>query len=186
MPALKKRFVTAEDLYSLQQLSDVRISPDGGQVVYRVQRVDRKTEKKYGNLWIVPAAGGEPRQFTYGNQSDSSPHWSPDGNTIAFLSSRAGNDNPQIHLIPFDGGEARKLTSIDGEISIAGWSPTAEPIRASADSACISPARCSISPIVFRTSGMRPIGSIPTTASAAPCADTPIRRFALRAIPSLS
>ena len=105
MPAPKKRSVTAEDLYALQQLSDVRISPDGGHVLYRLQRVDRKTEKKYGNLWIVPAGGGEPRQFTYGDQSDSSPRWSPDGSTIAFLSSRNGNGKPaQIHIIPFNGG----------------------------------------------------------------------------------
>ena len=77
MPAPKKRSITAEDLYSLQKLSDVQISPDGGHIVYRLQRVDRKTEKKYGNLWIVPSGGGEPRQFTYGDQSDSSPRWSP-------------------------------------------------------------------------------------------------------------
>ncbi|MBK6646833.1 MAG: S9 family peptidase [Anaerolineales bacterium] len=124
MPAQKKRFVTAEDLYTLQQLSDVRISPDGGHVVYRLQRVDRKTEKKYSNLWVVPSGGGEPRQFTYGDQSDSSPRWSLDGTTLAFLSSRNSNGKPaQIHLIPFDGGEARKLTSIDGEIDLVGWSP---------------------------------------------------------------
>lgn len=124
MPTSKKRFVTAEDLYTLQQLSDVCISPDGKQVIYRLQRVDRKTEKKFGNLWIVPTKIGEPRQFTHGDQSDSSPRWSPDGGTIAFLSSRNGNGKPsQIHLIPCDGGEARKLTSIDGEIGIAGWSP---------------------------------------------------------------
>ena len=124
MPTPKKRFVTAEDLYSLQQLSSVSISPDGGHVIYRLQRVDKKTEKKYGNLWIVPSEGGEPRQFTYGDQSDSSPSWSPDGSTIAFLSNRNGNGKPsQIHLISFDGGEARKLTSIDGEIDLAGWSP---------------------------------------------------------------
>lgn len=79
MPVSKKRFVAAEDLYSLQQLSDARISPDGRNVIYRLQRVDRKTEKKLGNLWIVPTGNGEPRQFTYGDQSDSAPRWSQIG-----------------------------------------------------------------------------------------------------------
>ena len=124
MPAPKKRLIAAEDLYNLQQLSDVRMSPDGTHVTYRLQRVDKKTEKKYGNLWIVPTKGGEPRQFTYGDQSDSSPRWSPDSRSIAFISNRADPEKPlQIHIIPFDGGEARKLTDIDGEIDLIGWSP---------------------------------------------------------------
>lgn len=124
MPAPKKRSITAEDLYNLQQLADVQMSPDGTHVVYRLQRVNKKTEKKYGNLWIVPTKGGEPRQFTYGDQSDSSPRWSPDSRSIAFLSNRTDPDKPpQIFVIPFDGGEARKLTEIDGEINLISWSP---------------------------------------------------------------
>ena len=124
MPTIKKRLITAEDLYTLQVLSDVRISPDGRHVIYRLQRVDKKTEKKYGNLWIVPTEGGEPHQFTHGNQSDSSPRWSPDGNFVAFLSNRADKEKPaQVFIIPFTGGEAHKLTSIDGEINLVDWSP---------------------------------------------------------------
>jgi len=124
MPAPKKRSINAEDLYDLQSLSDVCISSDGRHVIYRLQRVDKKTEKKYGNLWIVPTGGGEPRQFTYGDQSDSSPRWSPDGTSIAFLSNRVDSEKPaQIFIIPFDGGEARKLTNIEGEINLVSWSP---------------------------------------------------------------
>ena len=124
MPAPKKRSIMAEDLYNLQQLSDVQMSPDGTHVIYRVQRVNKKTEKKYGNLWIVPTKGGEPRQFTYGDQSDSSPRWAPDSRSIAFISNRADPEKPpQIFIIPVDGGEARKLTDIDGEIDLIGWSP---------------------------------------------------------------
>ena len=120
----KKRPITAEDLYRLEILSDARISPDGNTVIYRLQRVDKKTEKKYGNLWVVPTGGGEPRQFTQGDQSDSSPRWSPDGKSIAFLSNRADKDKPpQVYLLPFNGGEARKLTGIDGEIESLSWSP---------------------------------------------------------------
>ena len=57
---LAKRQISAEDLYRIELLSEPRISPDGRHVIYRLQRVDRKTEKKYGNLWIVPTEAGHP------------------------------------------------------------------------------------------------------------------------------
>jgi len=124
MPAEKKRLIAAEDLYRIELLFEPRFAPDGRTVVYRIQRVDRKTEKKYSNLWIAPVEGSAPKQFTHGDQSDTSPRWSPDGRTIAFLSNRADKDKPaQVFLIPFDGGEARKLTSIEGEIGELSWSP---------------------------------------------------------------
>ena len=119
----KKRFITAEDLYNLRLVSDCRISPDGKHVIYAVQRVDRKTEKKYTNLWIVPTDKGPPYQFTYGDQSDSTPRWSPDGTHIAFISNRDDEKQPQIYIIPFSGGEARKLTDFKGEIDTFEWSP---------------------------------------------------------------
>ena len=108
MPPRKKRKITAEDLYKIELISNVRISPDGEHVVYVVHRVDQKTEKKFSNLWIVPTRRGSPRQFTFGNQTDTHPRWSPDGNQIAFLSNRGDKEKPpQIYLLPFHGGEAR-------------------------------------------------------------------------------
>jgi dipeptidyl aminopeptidase/acylaminoacyl peptidase len=125
MPATKKkRLITAEDLYRMELLSEPRLSPDGKNVIYRIQRVDRPTEKKYSNLWMVPVEGSSPRQFTQGDQSDTSPRWAPDGRTIAFLSDRADREKPaQVFLLPFDGGEARKLTDIKGEINSLSWTP---------------------------------------------------------------
>jgi dipeptidyl aminopeptidase/acylaminoacyl peptidase len=124
MSEAKKRLITAEDLYRFELISDVRLSPDGKNVVYVQKRVDRKTEKKYGNLWVIPTQGGKPRQFTFGDQKDISPHWSPDGKTIAFLSNRADQDKaPQIYLISFGGGEAHKISEIPGEITSISWSP---------------------------------------------------------------
>ncbi|MCH8295040.1 hypothetical protein IH992_28485, partial [Candidatus Poribacteria bacterium] len=67
----KKRLITAEDLYRFQLISDGEISPDSRHVVFSVQRVDKKTEKKYTNLWIAPTNRERTRQFTYGNQSDT-------------------------------------------------------------------------------------------------------------------
>lgn len=70
-----KRRITAEDLYRLQEISGCEISPDGRHVAYSVRRVDRKTEKKFANLWTAPVRRRAPRQFTYGDQSDTSPRW---------------------------------------------------------------------------------------------------------------
>lgn len=125
MSSPEKRLLAAEDLYRLKLISGVRIAPDGTAVVYSLHRIDEKTEKKYANLWAAPTGGQTPAyQFTYGDQMDSSPRWSPDGGTIAFLSNRADNEKPaQIYLIPFKGGEARPLTKIDGSIHSFSWSP---------------------------------------------------------------
>ena len=95
MPRRAKRHITADDLYRFKLIRGSTISPDGGHVVYSLQRVDRKTEKRYTNLWVVPTAGGRPRQFTYGDQSDTSPEWSPSGDEIAFLSNRTEERQPQ-------------------------------------------------------------------------------------------
>src|SRR5512135_1366007 len=109
MSETTKRRITAEDLYKFNLVSSARISPDGKYVIYALHRVDEKTEKKYSNLWIVATDGATPAsQFTYGDQSDSQPRWSPDGRTIAFLSNRGDKEKPaQVYLIPFFGGEAR-------------------------------------------------------------------------------
>lgn len=125
MPSSEKRRVCPEDLYTLELISGSRLSPDGKFVVYSQQRIDPKTDKKYANLWIVDT-GPEPqaRQFTFGDQSDTHPLWSPDGEWIAFLSNRGDKEKPaQIYLIPFRGGEARPLTNFPGQIADFSWSP---------------------------------------------------------------
>ncbi len=119
----EKRRMTPEDLYRFHLIKDLRISPNGRWVVYVVERVDRKTEKKFTNLWLVSTEGGKPKPFTTGNQRDFMPRWSPDGKTIAFLSNRESEKQPQIYLIDLEGGEARRLTDFQGEVGEMVWSP---------------------------------------------------------------
>jgi dipeptidyl aminopeptidase/acylaminoacyl peptidase len=75
MASRKLRTITAEDLYQFKAVTDDRISPDGVNVVYTIQQVDRKTEKKYSNLWVSPTRNGQPHQFTTGDQHDGSACW---------------------------------------------------------------------------------------------------------------
>ncbi|MFN2135842.1 MAG: S9 family peptidase [Candidatus Promineifilaceae bacterium] len=119
----EEKIMTAELLYDLQVVSDPQLSPDGRQIIFGVQWVDRTTEKKHSNLWLVGVNGEPARQFTYGKQSDRHARWSPDGRFIAFVSNRLDEKQEQLFLLPFFGGEARPLTDLKGSIAGFEWSP---------------------------------------------------------------
>src|SRR6185503_5564557 len=88
--AQAKRAVTPDDLLSIKDVGEARLSPDGTTVVYTVTSIDREKNRSISNLWLVPANGGPTVQLTKGEASDSTPRWSPDGKRIVFASNRDG------------------------------------------------------------------------------------------------
>ena len=110
------RPMTLQDLLTAIRVTEPQLSPDGKWVAYVRTTTDVGAGKRNGDLWLRPADGsGEPRQLTRSEKSDSAPRFSPDGRSIAFLSSRDGA--PQVYLLPLAGGEARKLTSLTMGVS---------------------------------------------------------------------
>lgn len=73
-----------------------------------------------GNIFVLPSAGGEPRQVT--KEIPSYFHgFSPDGRWMAYCAKRG--DNFDIYRIAFEGGEEQRLTSHPGYDDGAEYSP---------------------------------------------------------------
>ena len=78
------------------------ISPDGSQVAFVYQ----------GDIWLVPAKGGEAVQLTTNPAHDTEPCWSPDGKTVVFASYREGQKD--LWAVSADGGHPKRLTDYGG------------------------------------------------------------------------
>ena len=74
------------------------ISPDGTQIVFTYK----------GDLYKVPATGGNATQLTYHDAHDYLAVWSKDGTKIAFASDRYGNFD--VFTMDAMGGPATRLT----------------------------------------------------------------------------
>jgi hypothetical protein len=77
-------------------------SPDGYRLVY-----SSYLGRNALQLWLLPAAGGEPLPITYGESDETAPRFSPDGHAIAYISNRSGGLTLRILTLP--GGATREL-----------------------------------------------------------------------------
>ena len=130
--AQAKRAMTVDDVIDLAQVSSPRLSPDGRRVLYTVSDLGKwKDNKRVTSIWVADADGANARRFL-SNEKDRAAAWSPDGRSVAFLSTRDasgggreggdGADNAaQIYVIPVDGGEATKLSDHKGTIRSFEW-----------------------------------------------------------------
>jgi dipeptidyl aminopeptidase/acylaminoacyl peptidase len=121
--ATAQRPMALVDILNVPNLSDPQLSPDGRQVVYVLSEADWKANKRIGHLWRVNADGSGSVQLTQGADGESSPLWSPDGKSVAFLAKRGDDEVTQIYLLPAAGGEGRRLTRHETRVSSISWSP---------------------------------------------------------------
>ena len=90
--------------------SEPGIAPDGSEIAF----------VHGGDIWVVPARGGEARLLVAHPATESRPIYSPDGARLAFISNRAGS--PDIWIATLADGSLRRLTFDDGAEQLDGWS----------------------------------------------------------------
>ncbi len=120
-----KHPLTFDDLIKLHRVTGASVSRDGKWVAYSVSTPDMEANRGISNIWMVSTSGGDPIQVSQGGH-DSSPSWSPDGKTLAFLSARDGNS--EVYLLSMAGGEAKKLTRLSTGADLFHWSPDGKTI----------------------------------------------------------
>ncbi len=120
-----KHAISFDDMILMHRVGDPKISPDGKWVAFAVATPDMSADRNASNIWIVSTGGGEAVQLTQSGH-DSSPAWSPDGKTLAFLSSRNGNS--QVYILSMEGGEAHAVTHLSTGADLVKWSPDGKTI----------------------------------------------------------
>lgn len=90
------------------------ISPDGQTIAF----------VHGGDIWTVPAEGGDARILIAHEEEESRPIYSPDGRHLAFESYRDGTSH--IYLYDFATGEVSQLTFMSTSASLEAWSTDSE------------------------------------------------------------
>ena len=91
-------------------LSEPALSPDRREIAFVAG----------GDIWTVPATGGEARLLVSNPAYDSRPLYSPDGSKLAFMSNRTGGGD--IYVLTFATGQIQRVTFDDVNEQLDAWS----------------------------------------------------------------
>jgi tricorn protease len=94
----------------LPSFAEPGISPDGSTIAF----------VSGGDVWEVPARGGDARLLVSHPATESRPLFSPDGRRLAFTSTRTGNGD--VYVLSLASADVTRLTFDDANELVTGWS----------------------------------------------------------------
>lgn len=109
----------------LVSVGTAAVSPAGDLIAFVVSRVDMFKNINRAQLWLATADNSRPPYpLTNGQKNDSQPCWSPDGRSLAFVSSRSEKKGEStLHILPMDGpGELRTVATMKDGIADVSYS----------------------------------------------------------------
>jgi dipeptidyl aminopeptidase/acylaminoacyl peptidase len=113
----------AADLYRISMTDAVRVSPDGGHVLFTRMQFDIQTDRRTTEWWLatVGKTGLDKRLLIPAQAGASGAVWAPDGQRIAWVAPWLGK--PQIWVMAVAEGIGRPITSGSVAPGNLEWSP---------------------------------------------------------------
>lgn len=113
------------------------LNPPTGNKVMVVDRLGYKAFYYYSDMrrtyvYLIPAAGGNPQQISFGDFDYHSISYSPDGKWVACVSNQTGKDefkhNNDLCLLSTEGKKLQRITKTVGPEYMPVWSPDGKEI----------------------------------------------------------
>ncbi|HEX2694362.1 MAG TPA: DPP IV N-terminal domain-containing protein, partial [Acidobacteriota bacterium] len=120
-PEAGRRPLSLETMIGLKSIGTVSLAPDGKTVAFDVNSVDWEANTFRTDVWLALTDGSRCFQLTRGKDMNMAPAWSPDGQALAFLSTRLGR--PQVFLFRAGYGEPELLFQAPNGVGKFAWSP---------------------------------------------------------------
>lgn len=118
-----RRPMSIRDLLSIKNIGQIAVSNSGSGIAFTVISPDFRKSKMISHIYIV--ADGKAIPFTWSEEGERAPRWSPSGEYLAFLSLRGEDEDggSQLWIMRAAGGEARKITDEPEGVSAFDWTP---------------------------------------------------------------
>ncbi|MEL7121261.1 MAG: hypothetical protein AAFO07_17560, partial [Bacteroidota bacterium] len=114
----QKRAMTTDDGLNLNSLRSAIISPDGQHIIYRIDTLNWKGNKRGGNYYHITVDGTDRFQFI-GKAGASDLKYSPKGTYVSLK--RSVDKKQQLFIMRTSGGEAVQLTKHKNSVGSYVW-----------------------------------------------------------------
>ncbi len=115
----QQRAITYEDLFKIQNVNEVAISPDKNFIAYTLivpRPLSEKPGNNYSNLYVYDLSKNHSNQIFRENLNVSSIQWNQNSKDIYFVAKLEEDKFSQLYSISRDGGKPRKIFSENANI----------------------------------------------------------------------